>query len=94
MPPGDVAPVLMGIVFMVSAAAVFILRGPVGRALARRIEGGKSPDDVQALTAVDEMQVRVAQLEQQVDRMHELEERLDFTERLLAQQREQPRIGS
>jgi len=94
VPPGDVAPVLMGIVFMVSAAAVFILRGPVGRALARRIEGGKSPDDVQALTAVDEMQVRVAQLEQQVDRMHELEERLDFTERLLAQQREQPRIGS
>ncbi len=41
-----------------------------------------------------QLQGRVAELEQQVDRLHELEERLDFTERLLAQQREQPRIGS
>jgi len=31
-------------------------------------------------------------MDQQLDRMHELEERIDFTERLLAQQREQARL--
>lgn len=92
MPPGDLAPVIASSVFFISVALVLILRGPVGRALGRRIEGGKAPDEALTLAAVDELQARVAQLEQQADRLHELEERLDFTERLLAQQREQRRL--
>ncbi len=37
---------------------------------------------------------RLAELEAQQARMLELEERLDFAERLLAQQREAPRLGA
>lgn len=91
MPPGDIAPVLMGIVFMASAAAVLIFRGPVGRAIARRIEGTSGQVEGPDLADV---QGRIAELEQRMLSVQELEERLDFTERLLAQQREQPRLGS
>jgi hypothetical protein len=90
MNSGDLAPVIVTVVMMVSAAVVLILRGPLGKAWARRIEGTSG----QSLPEVEQLQGRVTELEQQVDRLHELEERLDFTERLLAQQREQPRIGS
>jgi len=58
-----------------SAAAVLILRGPVGRALARRIEA--SGQEV----PTDEQQVELEDLR---GRVLELEERLDFAERLLA----------
>ncbi len=57
-----------------------VLRGPVGRALARRIEGdGIVPPDV--LGEVDEMR----------QRMLELEERVDFAERMMARPREAER---
>lgn len=39
------------------------------------------------------LEERVAELEAQQGRMLELEERLDFAERLLSRQREQPRLG-
>ena len=39
MPPGDVAPVFITSLLIVAAAAVLILRGPLGKALARRLEG-------------------------------------------------------
>jgi hypothetical protein len=94
MPPGDIAPALVSSVFFLSAAAFFILRGPLGKALARRIEGAGALRDSTAGAGVDELQGRVTELEHQVGRIHELEERLDFAERLLAQQREQPRLGS
>ena len=94
MPPGDFAPVLVMMVLTISVAAVAILRGPLGKAWARRIEGASGQVDAHLFPVVEELQGRVAELESRVQRMHELEERLDFTERLLAQQREQPRIGS
>lgn len=92
MNPGDVAPVVVSLTITIAVALVVILRGPVGRALGRRIEGVKGSDESHALAAVDDMQARVAQLEQQVDRMHELEERLDFAERLLARQADTSRL--
>lgn len=94
MNSGDIAPVLVTTVLTIAVTIVLILRGPVGRALSRRIEGVKPGDDSRGDAAVAELEGRVAELEQKVDRMHELEERLDFTERLLAQQREQPRLGA
>ena len=39
MPPGDVAPVFITTILIFAAAAVLILRGPLGKALARRLEG-------------------------------------------------------
>jgi cell division protein FtsB len=91
MPPGDFAPVIAMSVFTISVALVFILRGPLGKALARRIEGPTASAAI-ASAEMDELRNRMEEMEQQVARVHELEERLDFTERLLAQQREQPRL--
>lgn len=91
MNPSDVAPAIISCVLFLSAAAVIILRGPLGKAWARRIEGQSAPPDASSLS---DLEGRLARLEQQVDRLHELEERLDFTERLLAQERERPRLGS
>ena len=73
--PGFAIPTaLIGLV-----SSAIILRGPVGKALARRLEGGTAgPDSEQALMEVDELRERVV----------ELEERLDFAERLLAQGRQ------
>jgi hypothetical protein len=84
MPPGDVAPVLIVALLIVCAAAVLILRGPLGKAIARRLEGTASPEQLTGagLTGIAE---RVADLEQRDARVAELEERLDFAERLLAQ---------
>ena len=74
-------PFLVPITLFISIAAVSIFRGPFGKALAERM-GGRSVDrgameDAEALHAdVDELRARLS----------EVEERLDFTERMLAQQ--------
>src|SRR5437867_3333850 len=67
-----------------SAAAAFVLRGPLGQALARRLEGrtGESTDNEAVLRALDEVRGEMA----------ELSERVDFTERVLTQQREPERL--
>jgi hypothetical protein len=91
MPPGDVAPVLITMLLTVTAgiAAVLIFRGPVGRAIARRIEGTPAPDP--ALSAqLAELEHRLAEMEQERSRVAELEERVDFAERLLARGRPEP----
>ncbi len=60
-------------------AMVKIFKGPIGVAFAERIRGGPLPTDEPALGAeVDHLRGRLA----------EVEERLDFAERLLAQARE------
>jgi hypothetical protein len=91
MPPGDLAPVIAMSVFTISVALVFILRGPLGKALARRIEGPAAAGSL-AHGEMDDLRSRLEEVEQQAARVHELEERLDFAERLIAQQREQPRL--
>ncbi len=88
MGSGDVAAIFISGFFMLSIASVIILRGPLGKAWARRIEGGSGQVDTHVLPVVEELQGRVAELEERVERIHELEERLDFAERLLAQGRE------
>lgn len=73
--------VLIPISFFFSVGAVFILRGPLGKALADRIAGrtGHAEEDLNSLRfELDELRTRLA----------ETEERLDFAERLLSGQRE------
>jgi hypothetical protein len=57
---------------------------PLIRAIARRIEGGGRPDE-SLQRQVDELEQRVVELSQRDVHVAELEERLDFAERLLAQ---------
>jgi hypothetical protein len=77
--------ILIPISFFFSVAAVILLRGPLGKALAERIAGrtGHDQEDIHALRSeVDELRGRLA----------ETEERLDFAERLLSANREPEQI--
>lgn len=88
MGPGEIIPLVgmaTGVIVMglLSWGLVNIFRGPVGQAIARRIHGhGGDP----------ELAAEVFDLKNQVDalqgRLAEAEERLDFSERLLAQRAE------
>jgi hypothetical protein len=79
----------MSILFL-SLAAVFILRGPFGRALADRLSGRRHDD-----ADLQELRGEVEDLRRQLG---EVQERLDFAERLLARQDERaaalPKGGS
>jgi hypothetical protein len=67
----------------IGAAAVAMLFGPIGSALARRIGGRPEPGD--AHVEIEEMHARVtAEADDLRNRLAEVEERLDFAERLLA----------
>ena len=79
------APALVMMVVTVMAAVTIVL-WPLARALARRLEGRGVSQDL--LQQVDELRERVRDLESSQHRVAELEERLDFTERLLAQRRD------
>lgn len=62
------------------------LRGPLGEAIARRFHGEASSDTLppeHVIAELDELRTRVA----------ELEERVDFSERLLAQHRDPASTG-
>lgn len=63
-----------------------IVLWPIVRALARRIEGKGGSEEVRA--EIDTLHQRVAELEAVEQRLHELENRIEFSERLLTQQRD------
>ena len=69
-----------------SIAAAIALRGPLGQALARRLDGGGKTAELPPETILGE-------LEEVRGRVLELEERVDFSERLLAQKRDGERVG-
>ena len=71
---------------IVAGAAVFavLLRGPVGKAIAKMLEGQSVPDD-HVMERLDHMEDRLAEFGAEQMRVAELEERVDFTERLLSQ---------
>ena len=61
---------------------VRIFQGPVGQAMARRIQAKSGGGDPEVLNEVLELRSQVEDLSH---RLGEAEERLDFSERLLAQ---------
>jgi len=65
---------------MTMVAATIVLRGPVGKAIARQL-GGEAPEGGQLLEVPQEV---YAELDELRARVLELEERQDFTDRLLA----------
>ncbi len=71
----------------IGAAALGLLFGPIGSALARRIGGRPDPGDAHA--EIEDMSARVtAEVDDLRNRLAEVEERLDFAERLLAHGRQ------
>jgi hypothetical protein len=78
MQPNDVMALLT-----VSTGVVVILLGPVGRAIGRRIEGRRAEDDGALRAAIEEAEHRLAEVDEFRARLAEVEERLDFQERLL-----------
>jgi predicted dinucleotide-utilizing enzyme len=88
MNPNDIAPTIAAITFFVSMVLIF--RGAIGKAIARRIEG-KAVADSALYERIEELEHRLAEVEQDRLRVAELEERLDFTERILAKSPE--RVG-
>lgn len=76
--------VLMIVIVSIAAWTVTrVFRGPLGDAIARRIGGGGgSPDAGAHHQEIADLQTRVA----------ELEERLDFTERVLLQERQSDQL--
>lgn len=78
--------VLIPITLFVSLAAVFILRGSLGKALADRIAGRAGADD-------EEVQRLGAELEEVRAELAALHERVDFAERLLAKQQDAERLA-
>jgi hypothetical protein len=81
--------VLIALAVIAGFVAVFY---PLMRAFGRRIEGKIKPDPA-LLEELDQLRLRVGDLEAQQIRMAELEERVDFTERLLAQKNEPRGLG-
>ena len=87
-PPDWIAPVAVLTLLIIVGGIVLY---PLIRAYARRIEGrGQEPA---MLEEVQELRDRVAELEQSVLGMHELEDRVDFAERMMTQQGERARLG-
>lgn len=82
---------LISIVTVIVVGAIglrIVFKTPVGEAIARRIRGGRQPDlqtDPGTSGYRADMEDRMLHLQ---ERIGELEERLDFTERLLASNRE------
>lgn len=84
-------PAVIVLIALASIAAVAFVTYPLLRALARRLEG-RPALDAATLAELDGLRDRLGEMDQLQHRVAELEERLDFTERLLAQQREAARL--
>jgi len=94
------APAITFSIIALSVAAIFILRGPVGKALAQWI-GGWSHNEGKWIEAkmretgggstgeVEQLRSEVDELRGQLTEVHE---RLDFAERMLAKTREAERL--
>ena len=76
-------PALVGLVGAAVMGVLFL--GPVGKVIARMLEGDTRHED-EAAMRLDDVEARLAELSLEQQRVGELEERLDFTERLLSQQ--------
>jgi Tfp pilus assembly protein PilO len=87
LPPQVVLLIVLGFI-----AGFTIVLWPLVRALSRRIEGRQQENP--ALHAeLDQMRARLAEVDGLQHRLAELEERVDFTERLLAQKKEPERLA-
>jgi hypothetical protein len=99
LPPESGGHMMLGGTLSDAAAVIIVLAvlgtalmmvWPLIRAFARRLEGAGAAAELQG--EVETLRGRLDQLEQGQTRVAELEERLDFAERMLAQTREPDRL--
>ncbi len=81
---------IIAIVLLFGGGTLFLLSvSPVGRAIAHRIKGTGSVASADAMRQLEETQSHVLdELDSIRQELAEVQERLDFTERLLARHRE------
>jgi uncharacterized coiled-coil protein SlyX len=89
-PRGNKGPETVFAIIAVGAMYFALFRGPVGKAVGRMLEGDPPTMDDDADHRMYELESRVAELSADQLRIAELEERLDFAERLLAQRHDAP----
>lgn len=77
--------------FAASLLYWIVLRGPLGRAIGSMLEG-EAVQDVGTLMRIEDVEDQVQALSLETQRLLEIEERLEFTERLLAKQSD-PQAG-
>lgn len=86
---------LVAVVLLFGGGTLFLLSiSPIGKALAAKMLGRKTPvaDDDEVAEEIKELRHEVEELRHSAGQMAELAERVDFLERLLAQQREAERL--
>jgi hypothetical protein len=80
---------ILAIVFIFGGGSMFLLAiSPVGRAIAARIQGGGRAGDEQVERLEASQQSVIEEVEALRRDVGEMQERLDFTERMLARQRQ------
>ena len=87
LPPPVV--LLMGLALVAGVVAIF---WPLIRAIGRRIES-KGRHDPALMDELEQLRHRLSDVEAMQSRIAELEERVDFAERLLAQKRQPEQLG-
>lgn len=93
LPMEVVAPVLgIGAIIAFMTGGIVVIRWAATR-FPRSAVLARDLDEAERDQAIEDLQARVAELEPLRQRVVELEERLDFTERLLASRRDESRLG-
>lgn len=89
----DGGPPVVLLMLIAALAATVIILWPIMRAFGRRLEG-KGSGDAALRAEVDQLHARLNEVDVLHSRVAELEERLDFAERLLAQAQQPARLGA
>ena len=76
----DIIIFMIPITGVLTTGAVIIAFSPLGRGLAKRLSRSSSAEDEELLKVVHEQSARLSAAE---DQIHGLQERVDFTEKLL-----------
>ncbi|MBI4500483.1 MAG: hypothetical protein HY700_04915 [Gemmatimonadetes bacterium] len=93
LPMEIVGPVIgIGGIILIAAAAIVMVRFLTSK-IKQHEPKSRAVDPAERGHVLEDVQVRLGELDQLRQRVSELEERVDFTERLLTKQREEPRLG-
>lgn len=87
----DGGPPAIVMIVLLALVATTVILWPVMRALARRLDG-KGAADPALHAEVEQLHQRLGEVDVLHQRVAELEERIDFTERIVAQGREPDRL--